>query len=82
MKLYSILLLAGGVFSLPTLQQGGKGNATSSCDGEKTAQLVAGINANLMIQAQELQGLVYFRPRQSSVAVHINFFQILILKSS
>jgi hypothetical protein len=60
MKLCSLLFLAGGVIALPAVQQSGKDNATSSCNGEKTAQLVAGINANLMIQAQELQGLVYF----------------------
>ncbi|KAF2705499.1 hypothetical protein K504DRAFT_493942 [Pleomassaria siparia CBS 279.74] len=54
MTFLSLLFLAGAALALPAPQKGG-GNAT--CNSVLTAQLVGGIQANLNIQAQELQGV-------------------------
>ncbi|KAF2847447.1 hypothetical protein T440DRAFT_456238 [Plenodomus tracheiphilus IPT5] len=53
MKLLIFTILVGTAFAAPTLSS----RQNSTCDPEKVAQLVGGIQANLFVQKQELAGI-------------------------
>ena len=51
MKVFAVLAIIGAVAALPAPQKG-------ACNAQQVQQLAAGIQQNLDIQAQELQGCV------------------------
>lgn len=51
MKLFILAIIAGSAFATPALR-----TRQASCDAQKVAQLAGGIQANLYVQKQELEG--------------------------